>query len=353
MLETVGYFAAILIVLILAHEIGHYVTAKTFGVRVEEFGLGFPPRIIGKKWGETTYSINALPLGGFCKMAGEEDPEAHPRSLASKSRFVRILVLAAGSLMNALLPILLFSIAFMVPHSILSGQVIVEQVIAGTPAAQAGIEVGDTILKIDGKAVQNLGDLHRTLQLNLGMETEIAIQQSDGNTEIVTVVPRWQPPEGQGATGMTIQLENATVVKERYPFWEAIPKGVVECIETFVLFKNAIISMIIGTVPVILAGPVGIAQLTGEFAEAGFSPLMEFAAFLSINLAIVNIFPLPALDGGRIVFVLLEWVRRGKRVPAKVEGMIHWVGFMLLIGAMLLVTYQDILRIITGESLIP
>jgi regulator of sigma E protease len=129
--------------------------------------------------------------------------------------------------------------------------------------------------------------------------------------------------------------------------------GVVECIETFVLFKNGIISMFVGTAPAVVTGPVGIAQLTGEVAKAGLSPLLEFAAFLSINLGIINILPLPALDGGRFAFVLLEWVRRGKRVPARVEGFIHMVGFALLIAFVVAVTYGDIIRIISGGSLIP
>jgi regulator of sigma E protease len=129
--------------------------------------------------------------------------------------------------------------------------------------------------------------------------------------------------------------------------------GVAECIETFILFKNGIISMIIGAMPAVVAGPVGIAQLTGEVAKAGIGPLIEFAAFLSINLAIINILPLPALDGGRIAFVLLEWVRRGRRVSPKTEGLIHLVGFVMLMALIVAITYQDIVRIIAGESLIP
>ncbi len=129
--------------------------------------------------------------------------------------------------------------------------------------------------------------------------------------------------------------------------------GVNACIETFILFKNGIVSMIIGTTPVALAGPVGIAQMTGEIAKAGISPLLEFAAFLSINLAIINLFPLPALDGGRVVFVLLEWVRRGKRITPKTEGLVHLIGFGLLMVFFLAITYQDIIRIVSGESLIP
>ena len=119
------------------------------------------------------------------------------------------------------------------------------------------------------------------------------------------------------------------------------------------MFKNGIISTIIGTAPATVTGPVGIAQITGEVAKAGISPLLEFTAFLSINLAIINIFPLPALDGGRIAFDLLEWVRRGKRISAKTEGMVHFVGFAMIMAFILLITYQDIIRIISGGSLIP
>ena len=158
---------------------------------------------------------------------------------------------------------------------------------------------------------------------------------------------------GPRSTGVVVTTTSATLVSQSEPFWRAIPSGVNACIETFVLFKNGIISMIIGATSVEIAGPVGIAQITGEVAQAGISPLLEFAAFLSINLAIINIFPLPALDGGRIAFVLLEWVRRGKRIAPKTEGLVHLIGFSLLIAAMLAITYQDIIRIINGESLIP
>jgi regulator of sigma E protease len=181
----------------------------------------------------------------------------------------------------------------------------------------------------------------------------MVISHDDGTTEEVEVIPRWRPPEGQGATGIMVRTLNPTIVKQSEPFWRAIPMGVRECVETFVLFKNAIISLLIGTESLQIAGPVGIAQITGEVAKAGISPLLEFAAFFSINPAIINMFPLPALDGGRIIFVLLEWIRRGKRIPPKTEGLIHAIGFALLMAAILVITYQDIIRIISGESLIP
>jgi regulator of sigma E protease len=145
---------------------------------------------------------------------------------------------------------------------------------------------------------------------------------------------------------------NPAIVSESLPFWQAIPKGVNSCIETLVLYKNGIIGMIVGTVPFIPTGPVGIVQVTSEVAQSGISPVLELAAFISIAVAITQILPFPALDGGRIAFVLLEWVRRGKRVSPKVEGIVHYVGFMVLIALMVAVTYQDIIRIVTGESLI-
>ncbi len=351
-LISIVSFLIVIAVLILAHELGHFITAKASGVKVEEFGLGFPPRLLSIRRGETLYSLNAIPLGGFVKMAGEEDPKV-PGSLASKSIGTRLLVLSAGSLMNFLLPILLFSIAFMIPHNLIMGQVTVEEVAPNSPAAMAGIRPGDTLLSVNEEPVSNNGDLYRYIQLNLGREVAILVQHSDATTENVQVIPRWRPPEGQGAIGIAITTSDSTTISQHYPFWKAIPMGVSACIETLGLFKNGLVSMIIGAIPPAVAGPVGIAQLTGEVAKAGISPLLEFAAFLSINLAIINIFPLPALDGGRIAFVLLEWVRRGKRIAAKTEGLVHFIGFALIMIFFLAITYQDIMRIISGESLIP
>jgi regulator of sigma E protease len=352
MLITILIFLGILAVLILAHELGHFATAKAFGVRVDEFGLGFPPRLIGIKRGETLYSLNAVPLGGFTKMAGEEDPDIE-RSLASKSVGARVIVLSAGSIMNALLPILLFTIAFMVPHNVATGDVVVAEVAPNSPAAAAGIEVGDTLASLNDEPVQNIGDLKIFTQLNLGKEVNLAVRHSDSTVEEVRLIPRWKPPPGEGAMGVALSMPEAVIVRQSYPFWEAIPMGVSECIETFIIFKNEILKWFIGASPVQLTGPVGIAQLTGEVARAGFSPLLQFAGFISINLALVNILPLPALDGGRIVFVLLGWVRRGKRISPRTEGLVHAIGFALLIAAMIAITYQDIIRIIAGESLIP
>ncbi|MBN1189847.1 MAG: RIP metalloprotease RseP [Dehalococcoidales bacterium] len=347
-------FVVILVVLVIAHELGHFLTAKARGVGVIEFGLGFPPRIWGIKKGETLYSINALPLGGFVKLAGEEDPKVN-RSLAGKGYGTRILVLSAGSLMNILLPIVLFSIAFMLPHNIYTAPVTIEDVAPGSPAAYAGIEAGDTIISINGNQINNSTDVRRWIQLNLGKEITMTLKRADSSEHIAIVTPRWNPPSGQGSVGilMAALTEPPVVTSISEPIWKAVPMGVTECWQTLVLFKNEIIHWIIGATTPQVTGPVGMAQLTGEVVQAGFSPLLEFAAFISINLGIVNLLPLPALDGGRIIFVLLEMVRGGRRVSPRTEGLIHAIGFMLLIGLMVLVTFGDIANIVTTGSAIP
>jgi regulator of sigma E protease len=261
--------------------------------------------------------------------------------------------LSAGSIMNFLLPILLFTIAFMVPHNVVTGDVMVAEVAPESPAAVAGIEVGDTLVSINDEPVQSISDLQTYTQLNLGKEVNLAVRHSDETVEEVRLIPRWKPPSGEGAIGVAVSMPEPVITRQSYPFWEAVPMGVSECIDTFVIFKNEILKWFIGATPVQVTGPVGIAQMTGEVAQAGLSPLLLFAGFLSINLAIINILPLPALDGGRIVFVLLGWIRRGRRISPKTESLVHAIGFALLIAAMIAVTYQDIIRIIAGESLIP
>jgi regulator of sigma E protease len=183
----------VLSVLIIVHELGHFIAAKSAGVWVEEFGIGFPPRLYGKKFGETIYSINWIPFGGFNKLSGEVDPTA-PRALAARGYGVRLLVLAGGIIMNLLLPFVLLSVAYMVPHNIVSGRVQVEEVAPGSPAEMAGILVGDSILSVNGQPVRSAGDLSRYIQLNLGKRVTVDIEHAAGSTETVSLVPRWRPP---------------------------------------------------------------------------------------------------------------------------------------------------------------
>ncbi len=368
MFLTLASFFGILILLVLAHELGHFVTAKLAGVQVLEFGLGYPPRLFGMRWRGTIYSLNALPLGGFVRLLGEEDPSA-PGSLASKRIPVRMLVLSAGAMMNAILPLLLFSISFMVPRQIDVGRVIVIQEIEATsPGVEIDTQPGDMLLdmssstaaliqpddeflSINGNEIRNVGDLRYQLQLNLGKQADIALKRAD-SVVTVSLVPRLKPSPDQGATRIiaVIRTVDVSTASVSYPVWRAVPMAGSTLAHTFILFRNEVRSWFTGGGPPQVAGPVGIAELTGQVARAGLSPLLEFTAFLSINLAIVNLFPIPGLDGGRLAFVTLEAVRRGRRISPKVEGLIHLIGFAALIATILLITYFDILRMINGGS---
>jgi regulator of sigma E protease len=351
MLITIVAGIVVLSVLVLVHELGHFIMAKATGCWVKEFGIGFPPRIYGKKFGDTIYSINWIPFGGFNNISGEVDP-TEPRALAARSHIIRLLVLAGGMIMNLLLPFVLLAVAYMVPHDITVGKVVIQEISPDSPAELAGIKAGDTILSVDNKPVNSVSDLSREVQLHLGARITIQLEHADATTETVSVIPRWKPPEGQGAVGILSQTMNPDTVSESLPFWRAIPRGITACYETLVLYKNGIIGMIIGSVPFVPAGPVGIVQVTGEVAHAGISPLLELTAFISIAIAITQLIPFPSLDGARMLFVIVEWARRGKRVSPRTEGIVHSVGFMILIALMLLITYQDIIRWVTGGSLI-
>jgi regulator of sigma E protease len=341
----------VLSVLIIIHELGHFAMAKATHCYVEEFGIGFPPRIWGKKWGETIYSINWIPFGGFNKLPGEVDPTV-PRALAARSHAVRLLVISGGIIFNMILPFLLIAVAYMIPHNVVNGQVVIQEVAVNSPAEKAGIMAGDTILSINDKPVKSVGDLSRYVQLHLGAEISIALRHADSTDETVRLVPRWRPPAGQGAMGVASQTMNPAIVSESLAPWRAVPQGVVSCFETLVLYKNGIVGMIIGTVPFIPSGPVGIVQVAGEVAATGISPVLELTAFISIAIAITQIIPFPALDGGRIIFIVIEWFRRGKRVSPKIEGIVHSIGFFILIALMVLITYQDIIRWASGKSLL-
>ena len=166
------------------------------------------------------------------------------------------------------------------------------------------------------------------------------------------LAPRFKTPEGQGATGITIETTNPRRATKSLPFWEAIPQGAVRIGEVLIIAKNEVAGWVIGSSNPQLAGPVGIAQVTGEVARAGIIPLAELTALLSINLAVLNILPLPMLDGGRVMFVVLEILRRGKRIPPRKEGLVHLAGFVLLISLVIIISYFDILRILRGESML-
>jgi len=358
--QAILIFAGILIGLIVVHEVGHFVAAKLTGVRVMEAGLGYPPRIWGKEFRGTIYSINLIPLGGFVRMLGEEDP-SDSASLAAKPAWARLIVLGAGSAMNFALPFILFTISFMIARDVSVGLTQIAQVMDGSPAQEAGLREGDVIFAINGHEVRNIQEVSTQIRLNLG-ETVTMRVRSGTEFEEVPVYARWSPPtyidtEGeenrQGPTGIMIApLHPGMTESESFPLWEAFPKSIETTFQVLTLARNEVISWFKGGGAPKVAGPVGIAQVTGEVVEeGGYRPLLDFAALLSINLAIINILPLPMLDGGRIMFVLLEVVRRGKRVAPEKEALVHFIGLTLILVLAVVIAYFDVVRVLRGESL--
>ena len=352
-------FIGMLVVLVVAHELAHFATAKLFGIAVLEFGIGFPPRITGRRWGETEYTLNWTPLGGFVRLLGEELPD-HPRSLAAAARWKRFIVLVSGSVVNLLLPILLFAVAFTIPHDESIGRAVIELVVPDAPAEAAGFLSGDVIYEIGDREATNVAAAGRLIRLNLGKEIDVVVRRGQ---EYVTlhVEPRWTPPSGQGPTGITIRSQ-CTVVggvgcvpfteRVSQPPWESIPAGARATLDAMILARNELVSWIKGGSSPAVAGPVGIAQTTGEVArEGGITPLLMLAALLSINLGVLNLLPLPMLDGGRVFFLLIEVLRGGRRIAPEKEALVHLVGFVAFIALAIVITFADIARIASGDSL--
>ena len=295
------------------------------------------------------YTMNWAPLGGFVRLAGESNP-AVPRSLAGKGVGTRFLVLVAGPLMNAILPIAFFTVLLMLPQEILVGQVSVDQVTEGSPAQSAGIQQHDIVLSSDGRPIENAGDLIRFINLNGGASMEWLVSRG-GKQQVINVRPEFVGAEGRWLVGIATRLDNSHIEKRSQAPWTAFGNSFVNTWELLRLVKQGIFGAFSSGSSPQLSGPIGIAQIAGEFTkEGGFQGWMAITILLSINLAILNILPIPMLDGGRLVFVMLEWVRRGKRVPPDKEGLVHLVGFVVLIGFIILISANDINRLIQGQS---
>ena len=555
--------------LIFIHEMGHFLTAKWFGITVKEFGFGFPPRLLGIRFspGGTIYSINWIPIGGFVRMVGEHgegieegryvrqkpdknvilvrgrhdhpdlyglfavprdasqedirrsyvelvelinlrEPERRDRmlhtlqiayselsnpekraaydkviegvemepadppdyyglldvpinasqqeidkgyedlvelinnknpenragilryaehaysvlsdeetrssydrrlqaampeevSFANQSVLKRAIVLCAGSAVNLIFPIVVFTALFALPHEVPSGRVVITAVAPGSPAEDAGITSGDAIIAVDGNELDTHADLVQRVMSSLGEPTELTIQRgvfvpgssapqpTSSSHEIVTLVPRVKPPElkvvdqvvdptrevsladarryqiglqvgdtlTQGAMGVMIGTFDTTMVERDYSLVQAVPKSFQQMWSVLTLTQTSITRWASGGPDPGLSGPVGIARITGQVAErvdeVGISPLLQLTAIISISLGIVNLLPIPALDGGRLMFVVIEFLRGGKPISPRREGMAHLIGFIVLIGLIVVISYFDVVRLISGDSVIP
>ena len=346
-------FVVVLSLLVFVHELGHFVAAKRAGVKVEEFGFGYPlPNglltITLFKRGETVYTLNPIPFGGFTRMAGEEDPDAE-RGLASKSKLARIGVLSAGSVMNILLGIVFFSLCFMlgVPEPVEFDNALITSVISGSPAEQADLKVWDIVIRADGEYIDNPDELVAYTRKKLNQEMLLVIKRG-GRILDVRVTPRLDS-EGVSRIGVAITPAPIKIGLQTYPFGEALLRGLGETTGVIVRTFHIPVLLIRGDLSIEMArpiGPAGIAQVTSQAVQQSVEigwwfPILSLMALLSTGLAVANLLPLPGLDGGRILFVIVEAIR-GKRIDPEKEGAVHLIGLALLVTLMILITYQDI-----------
>jgi regulator of sigma E protease len=424
-------FIVALFVAVCLHELGHFIAAKRAGVKVEEFGIGIPPRLFGIKRGETIYSVNAIPIGAFVKAAGENDPTV-PRSLAGKGPWTRLGIYAAGPLVNIFLAFVLLSTFLALPVSFITGNgLMVHSVAVNSSAEEAGIEPGDIILEVDGQPVHTRGDMQDILNsVAEGTEITLLLQRNGQETQtrlkpkfdpelqrrIIGVLLCWnmvtQTEEGSPAyeagiraddtivsineqavysdesmskvlrsvaegeridvvllrggnvtaaslinvdyetlPGAELQWVDGThIEQERLPVWRAVSSGARYIVYMPVLIIEAI-PLMIESPDLALVGPIGAGQLTVEVVRSsGFSNILFMAAIISLGLGIFNLFPIPPLDGGGMLVALIEGFRHGKRLSTRTVRLAHYVGTALLIAVMVLVTFSDVYRLISGKG---
>lgn len=377
---SIVIFIIILLVLVLVHEAGHFFTAKSFGIRVDEFGFGFPPKIFSWKYGETEYSLNLLPLGGFVKIFGESVDEADcvevgfldrtetpeeiklaKRSLINKPKWQQALVLLAGVFANFVLAWILFSICFMsgFPTSVNSetyGQKLsdvnltITSVLAESPAEKAGLKIGDKIISIQsgGETVENINPntlksfviFHGDKEIEFGY-----LRDKDENINKIKITPV-KNAEGKNPS---IGISMDEIGTAKLPFFSALWEGMRlnlfmikgTAIGLYTLVKEGIQGR--GSLELV-TGPVGMVGIVGDAYQFGFIYLLSFTALISVNLAFINLLPFPALDGGRLLFLLIEKIK-GSRINPKVANTVNAIGFYLLIFLMLVVTCHDVIKL--------
>lgn len=374
MFLTIITFIIILGILVFAHELGHFLVARKLGVKAEEFGFGFPPRIFGfyqdtnGEWEKvlggkevndapgTVYSINWFPLGGFVKIKGESGENGTEQdSFASRKIWQRASILSAGVIMNIVLAAILISFGFMIgmPQVIddlsygarvTDKKIQVMDVLPASRAEVAGIKLGDAILDINSIHFASVAELQKFVDERIGQELKYKIRR--GQEELIfNIVPEKLEETGRGGVGIAI----SEIGLVKYPFyiaiWEGIKSTIVITWAIIVAFFGLLKGIILGQgISADLAGPVGIAALTGQVARLGFVYILQFAAILSINLAIINFLPIPALDGGRVLFLAIEKAK-GRPVRRELENIIHNIGFALLMLLVLLVTFRDVTKL--------
>ena len=339
---------ASIVLLIVLHELGHFIFAKKYGVRVDEFGVGIPPRIFGKKIGETIYSLNLIPLGGFVKLHGEDAAENDERSFSQKPIYQRAIILFAGVAAFFVVAAIIFAL---IPYNGITtvvgddfqsdeAQVMIVSVSSDSPAEEAGIRPGDVIKEVDGESVSKTGE---TMDLLNKEEVDLLILR--GGKEInLSLLPRVEYPQGDGPLGIGM----LRTVEKRYPLYMAPVQGVVMTAqmtkEVVFGFYTVASSYIMGKelpAGMELGGPVKIVKIGSETIDRGFYDYIYFVALISVSLAVINLLPIPALDGGRLFFLGIEKIK-GSPIPQKLEQGLNAFFFLALITLMIFITFKDI-----------
>ncbi|NJN16709.1 MAG: site-2 protease family protein [Oscillochloris sp.] len=366
---TIGAFLLMLALLVVVHELGHFLTALWMGINVEEFGIGYPPRAMTMfERNGVKYTLNWLPLGGFVRFAGSADGSQDGiygvGSLAAAPPWRKILVMVSGPLMNFVLAIVIFAVIFAVagvPTPTGSQQIGI--VFEGTPAAAAGIQPGDELISLNGVAVTESDVIATTAQNNPAQPVE-AVVVRDGEELTLSVTPGpWTAPDGTpyesgfgfsyGPTVEVVQVGPLTAISRGFTHTFELTGAMLEALAQL----PASIAGIFSPEPSPAGepiGPVGIARATGEVIQqpGGFLAFWNLTAILSLNLFILNLLPIPALDGSHIIFALVEWVRGGKKVPPEKEALVHAMGFVALMGLMLVITINDVINAFQGTPVL-
>jgi regulator of sigma E protease len=339
--------------LVFFHELGHFLLAKLVGIRVERFSIGFPPRLFGKKVGDTDYCVSAVPLGGYVKMSGMIDEsmdqttiKGEPWEFMSKPVWARFLVIFAGPAFNFVLAFIIYTGLVMwqgVPQDIQAPQAIVGTVVDGAPAAAVGLQSGDIITKLDGQPIELWEDLITAVNSVGDKQVEIEWQR-DGETFQSTITPKMNQEDDVYQIGISLLLPEP--VYESVGFFASFKEGAVLTYDYTIAIFKGFGMLFSGKVAAkdALAGPIKIAEMTGQVAERGFDALLYFAALLSINLGLLNLLPIPVLDGGHLVLLGIEGITR-RPISTKIKMTVQQIGMALLLALMVFVIINDVLKL--------
>jgi regulator of sigma E protease len=326
-------------VLITVHELGHFLAAKGTGMLVTEFSIGFGPKLFQKKVGETLYSLRLCPLGGYNRIAGMEPGEAvTPRGFNGRPLWARMLVILAGPFMNFLLPFLLFFGIFAVSGLTLPvNKPVVGSLMEGYPGAAAGLQAGDRLVSINGRKLEKWNDINSLVQENGPKPGKVVIRR-DGREMTLTLQPRFDGESKRFLIGVRPPLEH-----RQLSLWESLKTAGLAVGKTTVAMVDGLRKMITGKVRADIAGPIGVAHMAGDVAAQGAVPYLEFMAFLSLNLAVLNLVPIPALDGGQFLVLVVEGLL-GHALAPKAKEIIQMIGVACIVALTIFATMHDLLQ---------